>query len=119
MAVAISKPLVRSDDVRALRFRHRRLVFSGNYATNGETVLARSVGLNRIYAVIPADSLIRDPAGVTGVLPIITIAANRQSFTIKSLEDAAGAAGTPIGAEKTNAEAYIANSAIDLIILGE
>jgi hypothetical protein len=35
------------------------------------------------------------------------------------LEDAAGAAGTPFGQEKTNAEAYIANSKLDVLFIGE
>lgn len=119
MAVTVTRPLVRSDDVRALRFRHRRLSFSGNYATGGETITANQLGLNRIYGILMLDSLIRAAAGVTGVEPVIDIAADRKSVVIRALEDAAGAAGTPLGQEKTNAEAYIASSILDIIAIGE
>lgn len=119
MAVSATKPLVRSDDVRALRFRHRRLSFTGNYVTGGDILLASAVGLNRIYAVIPLDSLIRAAAGVTGNMPVFVIAADRKSVAIKSIEDAAGAAGTTVGVEKGNAEAHVAGSILDVIILGE
>jgi hypothetical protein len=120
MAVAVSRPSgIRADDVRALRFRFRTLTFSGNYATGGETITARSLGLYRILGVIPLDTLLRAPAGVTGVIPVFDVASDRKSVVIRSLEDAAGAAGTPIGGEKTNAEAYIASSKLDVIFVGE
>lgn len=120
MAVAISRPAGRrSDDVRALRFRFRTLSFSGNYATGGETITAVSVGLKRILAVVPVDSMIRAANGVTGVLPVFDVASNGTSVVIRALEDAAGAAGTTLGQEKTNAEAYIASSKLDVVFIGE
>lgn len=121
MAVAVTKPTEaggRADDIRALKFRHRKLSFSGNYATGGETVTARTLGLKRIAGVIPLDTLIRAANGVTGVVPVFDIAANGESVVVRSLEDAAGAAGAPVGQEKTNAEAYIANSELDVIVVG-
>ena len=122
MAVALSRTSGRrADDVRALRFRFRTLTFSGNYATGGEVITGRGAGgpgLNRILAVIPLDSLIRAPSGVTGVVPVIDVSSDGATVTIRALEDAAGAAGTPVGQEKTNAEAYIANSKLDVLFIG-
>lgn len=120
MAVTLTRPAGRrADDVRALRFRFRSIAFSGNYATGGETITAASVGLKRILAVVPLDSLIRAANGVTGVLPVFDIASTGTSVVVRSLEDAAGAAGTPLAQEKTNAEAYIANSKLDVLFIGE
>lgn len=128
MAITLSRPSGRrSDDVRALKLRYRLITFTGNYATGGELIDVRAgsatktpnLGLARILAIVPLDTLIRDPAGVTGVQPIITIASDGKTATIKSLEDAAGAAGATLGQEKNNAEAYIANSALPVLIIGE
>lgn len=120
MAVAISKPSGgRVDDIRAIRQRLRTFTFSGNYATGGETVTAASLGLKRVMAVIPCEGgIVGAPAGVTGNPIKIDIASTGASFTIKFLEDAAGAAGVAFGQEKTNAEAYIANQAVTLLVLG-
>lgn len=127
MAVAISRPTAvrRSDDVRALRFRFRTLTFSGNYATGGEVINISTgsqnanLGLRRILAVIPLDSMIAAPNGVTGVLPKFDVAADGKSVTIRALEDAAAVAGSPFAQEKTNAEAYIASSKLDVLFIGE
>lgn len=117
MAVAISKPAgeTRADDVRALRFRVRDLTLSGNYATGGETVTAQQVGLKRIVYVTPMNVLI---GGVAGTLASFSIASTNTSFTVKQSEDAAGVAGAVIGQEKTNAEAYVADSVIRVLIVG-
>lgn len=120
MAVAATKPSGRrADDVRALRLRYRLLLFTGNYATGGESITARSLGFYRILGIIPLDSLIRAPNGVTGVVPVIDVSADGRTVVIRALEDAAGAAGTPTGQEKTNAEAYIASSQLPILIVGE
>lgn len=119
MAVALSRPSGRrAEDVRSLRFRFRTLTFSGNYATGGESLTARQFGLARVLAVVPLDSLIAAPAGVTGVIPKIDVASDGKTFVIRALEDAAGAAGTTVGAEKTNAEAYVASSFLDVEVVG-
>jgi hypothetical protein len=117
MAATVTKPAgePRADDARALRLRIRSIALTGNYATGGETITAGQVGLKRITFVTPTNVLI---GGVAGTLCSISIAADRQSFTIKQSEDAAGAAGTPVGQEKTNAEAYVANSVVDVLIIG-
>lgn len=120
MATTVSRPSGRrADDVRALRFRFRSLAFSGNYATGGETVQAAAVGLKRILGVVALDHLVRAANGVTGVIPVFDVAADGRSVVIRMLEDAGGVTGTPIGAEKTNAEAYIASSELDVLFIGE
>lgn len=129
MAVAVSRPSGRrSDDVRALKFRFRTLTFSGNYATGGEVIQLSSapgvtrtpnVGLTRILAVIPLDAFIAAPGAVTGILPKFDVAADGKSVTIRGIEDNAGVAGAPFGQEKNNAEAYIASSKIDVLLIGE
>jgi hypothetical protein len=121
MAVALSRPSGRrSEDIRALRFRFRTLTFSGTYAqATGEALTARQFGLVRILGVIPLSPLIMDPAGFTGVMPVFTVSADGRTVRITALEDAAGAAGTPFGQQKTDAEAYVANSAINVVVIGE
>jgi len=126
MAVAISKPtaaggqpLPRVDDVRSHRRRIRRFGFSGNYATGGYTVLATDVGMRRIIGVTPlGGNVVRAANGISGELAVIDYNADRTAFTIRLLEDAAGAAGSTIGVEKNNAEAHVASSFIDLEIIG-
>lgn len=120
MAVTSTKPSGRrADDVRALRIRFRTLTFSGNYATGGEQLTARNLGFYRVLAVIPLDHMARAANGVTGNPVAIDIASDGRSLAIRFLEDAAGAAGTAIGQEKTNAEAYIASQKLDVLIVGE
>lgn len=123
MAVAISRPATsgasRSDDVRALKFRIRDLTFSGNYATGGEVVTAASLGLSAILYVTPMNVITGvDAGGVTGTVPTFNIASNGTSVTIRQLEDAAAVAGLPFGQEKTNAEAYVANSVHRILFIG-
>ena len=122
MAFAISRPTSggnRADDVRALRFRVRDITFSGNYATGGETIPAVSFGLKAILFIAPINGVTGvDAGGVTGTLPTFNIAVNGTSVVVRQLEDAAGAAGTPLGQEKTNAEAYVANSVHRVLIIG-
>lgn len=116
MAVTITKPPGgRTDDVRSLRFRFRTLTFSGNYATGGEVIQASQLGLKRIQAVLLDNVLV---GGVTGTLASSTIAATGASVTIKQSEDAAGASGTTVGIEKTNAEAYVGSSVINALFIG-
>jgi len=120
VAVTVTRPSGRrADDVRALRWRFRSIAFSGNYVTGGEAITAQSLSLKRILGVVMLDSIIGDPATVTGVAPKLIISADGRTLTIKSMEDAAGAAGVPVYQEKTNAEAYLANSKLDVLIIGE
>lgn len=109
----------RADDTRALRRRFRTLTFSGNYATGGEVVTARSLGFYRILGINPLDHIARAPNGVTGNPVAIDVSSDGRTVTFRFLEDAAGAAGAAIGQEKTNAEAYIANQRLDVEIIGE
>lgn len=120
MAVVATRPSGRrADDVHALRFRFRTLTFSGNYATGGETVTARSVGLFRILGVIPLNGFIAAPNAVTGNPYRFDLSSDGKTLTIRAAEDAAGAAGVAMFQEKTNAEAWTANSALDVILVGE
>ncbi len=120
MAVTITRPSGRrADGVGSLKLRFRTLTFTGNYATGGEVMTSRSLGFYRVLAVIPLDSVIGDPATVTGVAPKIIVSADGRTVTIKSMEDAAGAAGVPVYQEKTNAEPYLANSKLDVLLVGE
>lgn len=120
MAVTATKPSGRrADGVGALKMRFRTLTFTGNYATGGEVLTSRSLGFYRILGIIMLDSVIGDPATLTGVVPKIIVSSDGRTVTIKSLEDAAGASGTPLYQEKTNAEAYLANSKLDVLIVGE
>lgn len=120
MAVTVSRPSGRrADDTRALKSRFRTLTFTGNYATGGEVITARALGFYRILGIRMLDSVIGDPATVTGVVPKIIISADGRTVTIKAMEDAAGAAGAAVFQEKTNAEAYLANSKLDVEIIGE
>lgn len=121
MAIAFSRPSGRrAEDVRALRFRFRTITFSGTYTTaTGEAFTAKQVSMERILGVIPLSPLIMDPAGFTGVMPVFTVAADGRTVRISALEDAAGAAQSTFGVQKDNAEAYVANSAINVLIIGE
>jgi hypothetical protein len=119
MAHTVTKPLVRSDDVRALRFRHRRINLSGNFPAGGEQITAAECGLSRIYAVVPLNPLVGPVDAVTGELPKIDIDSGRKFFRLRLIEDAAGAAGVTIGQVKASAEAYVASSFLDVLVIGE
>lgn len=128
MPITLTRPSGRrSDDIRALKIRHRLITFTGNYPGGGELIDVRAgsatktpnLGMNRILAIVPLDSLIAAPNGITGVVPKIDVAADGKTATIRALEDAAGAAGTPVGVEKNAAEAYIASSQLNVLIIGE
>ena len=118
MAVTLTKEVSRADDTRAFKRRLRRLTFSGNYATGGETITAASVGLSRFVAVNPLNPLVRAAGGVNGTFPVFDISTDRKSVVVKQIESNAAVAGAPTGQEKTNAEAYIASSYIDVEFIG-
>lgn len=121
MAVAATRPSGRrADDIRALRIRFRTLTFSGTYPTGGEQVSAQSLSLKRILCVLPTSTLVRGAGLSAGVLPLFDVSADGRTVAIRMAEDAAGAAGTFIGQEKTNAEAYQGSPAtLDVLIVGE
>ncbi|MGH9961502.1 MAG: hypothetical protein ACREBC_30975, partial [Pyrinomonadaceae bacterium] len=99
MPVTLTKPTSRADDTRALKRRLRRIAFTGNYTTGGETITAAQIGLLRIAAVNPLNPVVRALGGVAGTLPVFDVSADQKSVVIKQLEDAAGVAGTTIGQE--------------------
>jgi hypothetical protein len=106
MASAISIPTTtdgRHDDYRALKRRVRTLTPSGNYATGGESITARQVGLKRIVAVSLLNGSVAaasDPTTAEGVG--FVVASNGLSVTLRMYES--GASGAAL-AEKSNAEA--------------
>lgn len=120
MPVTITRPSGRrADGVSALRWRFRTLTFTGNYPGSGEVLTSRSLGFYRILGIVMLDSVIGDPATVTGVVPKLIVSSDGRTVTIKTMEDAAGAAGAPVFQEKNAAEAYLANSKLDVLIVGE
>lgn len=121
MAVVATRPSGRrADDIRALRIRMRTLTFSGTYTTGGEVITSQSLSLKRILVVIPCGTLVRGAGTAAGVLPVFDVSADGRTLNIRMGEDAAGAAGTFIGQEKTNGEAYQGTPAtLDVLIVGE
>lgn len=127
MPFTVSRPSGRrTDDVRALRFRFRTLTFSGTYtAVTGEVITLNTganrtpnIGLSRIIACIPLDSVIAPAGTATGSTPKIDVAADGKSVTIKLMRDAAGAAQSTNGVELSTG-AHTASSKIDLLFIGE
>lgn len=119
MAVAVTSPVDRGDDVRALKFRIREITFSGNYATGGETLNASDFNLKFIAHISTINAITGvNAGGVAGTVPTFVIASNGRSVVVRQLEDAAGAAGTTFGQEKTNAEAYVAGSVHRVLVIG-
>ncbi len=101
------------------RIRVYDLAFGGTYATGGETVTASSLGLRKIHWVTPMNPItIGTTLANGGTLPVFTISASGTSVAIAQLEDAAGTVGLPIGQEKTNAEAYVANATLRCVFIG-
>lgn len=115
MAVAISK-ITGVPDRTAGNARHkvRKLIFSGNYATNGETVTAASVGLKNIWQV-NGTGVAAASTPTTAVMVGAVIATDGVSVAIRSYEAAASAAAF---LEKDNAEAYITGQTIRLEFVG-
>ena len=104
MAVAASKPSTISavSDTIALgnrKMRTRRLTFSGNYATGGETIAASLFGFRKIEQLITPGGMAMASALSTGI-PCGWDAANSKLVFFEG-----SAAGTALS-EKTNAEAY-------------
>ena len=123
MAVAIAKPshiaASRCDYTSAnRRYRIRKLTFSGNYATDGETITAASVGLRKIEEGHLHGHVAAGSTPTTGVVLGIVPAADGQSVAVRAYElGGTGAAGDPL-AEKNNAEAYIAGTNINATFVG-
>lgn len=114
MAVTLTR-ITGADHVEGnMKVKVRDAVFSGNYATGGETILASDVNLRRIFQVrstgvaTSTDLATANPIGVR-------INAAGTSAIVTQYEGSA--AGTAIS-EKTNAEAYATGSNIRLTFLG-
>jgi hypothetical protein len=115
MAVALAKITYAPDYTAGNRkHRTRTLTFSGNYATNGETITAASVGLRQIHRV-DGTGVAAAATPTTAVLVGTVIAADGLSVAVRSYEAAASAAAF---LEKDNSEAYITGQNIRLTFVG-
>lgn len=97
------------------RSRTYDLVFSGNYATGGETITAASVGLRAIEQVISNGNVALSTDLATANPVGFTIASNKQSVVVTQYEGSA--AGTALS-EKTNAEVYATGSNLRVTFIG-
>lgn len=119
MAVALVEVTEASNTV----WGHQRktvydLTFSGNYATNGETVNASSVGLNKFHEVYSVGNVSAASTPTTAVPLGYIIASSGASVAIRAYElGGTGAAGDPLR-EKDNAEAYIAGQTVRVAFVG-
>jgi hypothetical protein len=116
MAVAASKPSTVSNisDTMTLgnrKMRTRRLTFSGNYATGGETISPSLFGFRKIEQLITPGGVAMASALSTGVLAGWDAANSKMVFFEGS------AAGTALS-EKTNAEAYPTGCFMDVTAIG-
>lgn len=115
MAVAAARPSTTSAvadtaSVGNRRIRTRRLTFSGNYATGGETIPAARFGFTKV------DNLwhcgVAMAADVATSCPVAYNAATGKMVFFEG-----SAAGTALS-EKTNAEAYPTGCFIDVTAIG-
>jgi hypothetical protein len=114
MAVALAK-IAGADFVTGnKRVKVRTLTFSGNYATNGETVTAASLGLKRIEQVY-FGGVAAASTPTTAVQMGAVIASDGTSVAIRSYEAAASAAAF---LEKDNSEAYITGQTVRATFVG-
>lgn len=93
------------------RQRTRRLTFTGNYGTGGETIAASLFGLKRIERIHFHGAVAMASALSTGC-PISYDAANRKLVFFEG-----SSAGTALS-EKTNSEAYPTGCFIDATAIG-
>jgi hypothetical protein len=91
------------------------LVFSGNYATGGETVAASVFGLTKIEQIVGNGNLATSTDLATANPVGFRIAASGTSVTVTQYEGSA--AGTALS-EKTNAEAYATGSNVRVTAVG-
>ena len=111
MAVAITKVTGADYVAGNKKVKVRDLVFSGNYATGGESVTAANVGLRKIQQVIPH-------GGVSAAGDLATaIPTYYDHGTSKFTFYEGSAAGTALS-EKTNAEAYPASAELRVTFIG-
>jgi hypothetical protein len=114
MAVAIAKVAGADYTAGNKRVKVRTLTFSGNYATNGETITAAEVGLKRIEDVHFSGAAAAATPTTAVVLGAV-INSTGTSVAIRSYEAAASAA--PF-IEKDNSEAYITGQVVRATFIG-
>ena len=115
MAITVTKLSPNPDFVAGnKRFKFRKLTFSGNYATNGESLTAAQLGLKRVDAVI-GGAVGQAADGATANALTFTPNAARTSVLVETYES--GAANAAL-AEKTNAEAHATGLNVTVIAVG-
>ena len=116
MAVAITTPYKGIDAVFGnKRIKTRKLVFSGNYATGGESITAASLGLRTIDNVLSPGGVAHSTDLATSNAVAFKVADDHKSVTVVHYE--AAAANTAL-AEKTNAEAHATGSTVRITVIG-
>jgi len=112
MAVAAAKITGAQDTVWGnKKVRPRRLTFSGNYATGGETIAASNFGLKKVEQIIFHGAVAMASALSTGC-PVSWDQANGKLVFFEG-----SAAGTALS-EKTNSEAFPTGCFIDVTAVG-
>lgn len=91
------------------------LVFSGNYATGGETLQASTLGMKKFDQLISHGNLATSTDLATANPVGIKVSSSGTSATVTQYEGAAS--GAALG-EKTNAEAYATGSNIRVTAIG-
>lgn len=115
MAVAIAKVTGADYTVSNKRVRVRTLTFSGNYATNGETINASDVGLRKIEQVHFTGGFAAGSTPTSGTIVGAIISSSGTSVAIRHYESA-GSAAPPI--EKDNGEAYVTGTNVRAEFVG-
>lgn len=112
MAVAIARVSGADYNTGNKRVRVRDLTFSGNYATNGETINAADVGLRKIETATFSGNVAAGSTPTSANPVGVILSSSGTSAAVRLYElGGTGAAGDPL-AEKTNAEAYLAGQTI-------
>lgn len=117
MAVALTRVRNASHTANNKRVRVVDAVFSGNYATGGETITPSTsgIGLRVIEQIIPNGNLALSTDLATANMVGVKLNSTGTSATLTQYEGSA--AGTALS-EKTNGEAYATGSNIRLTVIG-
>lgn len=113
--MAITPTKVTSYVVGNKRARVFDLVFSGNYATGGESVTNTTLQLKKVEQVIPNGNLATSTDLATANPVGFRVNSTGSAVTVTQYEGSA--AGTALS-EKTNSEAYATGSNIRVTVIG-
>ena len=117
LTLTVSKPDLggRENDVRALKWRVRKLTSSGTYAAGGDSVTAAELGLKRILGVVNLSGVGAASTPTTAEAVCFTVAADGQSVTVRLYETGSAVSG-PL-AEK-GAEAVLTGQSFNVMVVG-